>query len=121
MGDKPFLLKQATYDVDISVNGEFIDIVARLGVKDVLVGETNFGPANCDFSLKRLHACTVAQFNRAMMKMYSDAAALNAGADPAAVFGPLAKPAMQLLEYNSEIGLDRVSFKSPRGDLVIAA
>jgi uncharacterized protein YdgA (DUF945 family) len=121
MDDKSFLLKQATYDVEIPVNGEFIDIVARLGAQDVLVGATNFGPAHYDFSVKRLHARTVAQLNRAMMKMYSDPAALSAGANPAAVYGPLAKPAMKLLEYNPEISLDRISFKSPQGEVLIAA
>lgn len=121
MGDKPFLLKQISYDMNAPVNGEFIDIVAKVGVQDALVGETNFGPAHYDFSLKRLHARTFAQLHRAMMKMYSEPAAFNAGANPAAALGPLAKPALKLLEYNPEISLDRISFKSPQGEVLVAA
>lgn len=121
MGGKPFLLKQISYDVNVPVNGEFIDIVAKVAVQDALVGETNFGPAHYDFSLKRLHARTFAQLYRAMMKMYSDPAAFNAGENPAAAFGPLAKPALKLLEYNPEISLDRISFKSPQGEVLVAA
>lgn len=120
-GGTPFVIKQATYDVDMPVNGEFIDIVAKLGVQDALIGEDNFGPAHYDFSLKRLHARTVAQLQRAMMQMYSDPAAMNAGADPAAALGPLAKPALKLLEYNPEISLDRISFTSPQGEVLVAA
>ena len=121
MGDRPFLLKQVTYDVNMPVNGEFIDIVAKLGVQDALLGESNFGPAHYDFSVKRLHARTFAQLNRAMMQMYSDPAAMNAGADPAAALGALAKPALKLLEYNPEISIDRISFKIPQGEVLVAA
>jgi uncharacterized protein YdgA (DUF945 family) len=121
MGDKALVLKQVTYDVNIPVNGEFIDIVAKVGVQDALIGENNFGPVHYDFSLKRLHARTFVQLQRAMMQMYSDPAAMNAGANPAAAFAPLAKPALKLLEYNPEISLDRISFKSPQGEVLVAA
>jgi uncharacterized protein YdgA (DUF945 family) len=45
VGDGAIELKQLTYDVSIPVNGDFIDIFAKIGVQDVLVGENNFGPS----------------------------------------------------------------------------
>ena len=120
MGNANVLLKQVSYDVNIPINGEFIDIVAEVGVQDVLLGGDNFGPAHYDVTLKHLHARTFAQLQRAIMKMYSDAATTEAKS-PSEILGPLAKPAMVLLEFNPEISLDRISFKSKQGDVLVAA
>ena len=120
MGNANVLLKQISYDVNIPINGEFIDIVAEIGVKDVLVGSDNFGPAHYDVTLKHLHARTFAQLQRTIVKMYSDAATTEARS-PGEILGPLAKPAMMLLEFDPEISLDRISFKSKQGDVLVAA
>jgi uncharacterized protein YdgA (DUF945 family) len=56
-----------------------------------------------------------------MMTIYSNPAALSADANPAAMMEPLSKPVLKLLEYNPEISLDRISFRSPQGEVMIAA
>ncbi len=116
------VVTQFAYDVNAPINGEFIDVVARIGVQDARFGESNYGPAHFDMSVKRLHARTLAQLQRAMLKMYSDPAAFAADAkNPGAAFGPLAQPALVLLGHNPEISLDRVSFKTPQGEVLLAA
>ncbi|MBK6973807.1 MAG: YdgA family protein [Sterolibacteriaceae bacterium] len=109
----PVLLKQVAYDIALPVNGEFIDMVAKMGAESVQIGEQNYGPAHYDFSLKHLHARTTAKLYRAMMKMYSDPVAL---ADPTKAFAPLAEPGLELLKHNPEFRIDRLSFKTPQGE-----
>lgn len=109
----PVLFKQVAYEVALPVNGEFIDMVAKMGAESVQIGEQNYGPAHYDFSLKHLHARTTAKLYRAMMKMYSDPVAL---ADPAKAFAPLAEPGLELLRHNPEFRIDRLSFKTAQGE-----
>ena len=121
MWGKPVVLNGLSYDVHIPVTGEFIDILAKIGIRDVIIGESNFGPAHYDISLKRLHARSVAQLQRAMVKLYSDPAAMEGTTTPAEGFAPLANPTMKLLEFNPEVSVDRISFNSPNGEVLIAA
>ncbi len=119
--NRPIVLKQLSYDVHVPVDGEFIDITARIAVQDILVGQSNFGPAHYDLSFKHLHVRTVAQLQRALMQIYADPMAIAPATRAADAFGHLAKPALKLLEFNPQISLDRVSFHSPYGEVVIAA
>ena len=115
-------VKQFTYEVNIPVKGEFVDVVAKMGVQDALYGEASYGPARFDLSMNHLHARTLAQLQRAMLKAYSDPAAFAADAkNPQAAFDPLVQPALKLLEYSPEISLDRVSFRMPQGEVLLAA
>lgn len=118
-GGKAFALKQLAYDVDVPLKGEFIDILARFSVREATLAEQNYGPAHYDFALRHLHARTFSQMQQTMMQIYSDPAASAAGANPAAVLGPLTGPALKLLQYNPEITLDRVSFHTAHGEVVI--
>jgi len=121
MGESAVMLKRIGYDVSIPVNGEFIDLLARIAVQDVLVGDRNFGPAHYDLSLKHLHARTVAQLQRALMKLQSDPSGMTQAGNPGEVFAALATPALKLLEFNPEISLDRISFKSGDAEVLVAA
>lgn len=121
MGDKSVVLKQISYDVNMPLDGEFLDIVAKIAVQEALIGDINYGPARYDFSMRRLHARTFAQLHRAMLNLYSHPATPGAGANPAAAFSVLSKPGLKLLEYNPEISLDRLSFKTTQGEVRVAA
>jgi uncharacterized protein YdgA (DUF945 family) len=116
--EQPVVLKQIAYDIAMPANGEFLDMVAKMGAEGVQVGDQNYGPAHYDFSLKHLHARTTAKLYRAMLKMYSDPVAL---ADPAKALAPLAEPGLELLKHNPEFRIDRLSFKSPQGEAVVSA
>lgn len=116
------LVKQVVYDVAMPANGDFLDIVARTGAETVQFGAHDYGPAHYDFSFKHLHARTLAKLHRAFMKQSADPAALAAGeANPAKMLAPLAEPALELLKYSPEISVDRISFRSPHGEALIAA
>jgi len=122
LADNAIVVKQFNYEVNVPVNGEFLDIVAKIGVQDAVSGEANYGPARFDLSMKHLHARTLAQLQRAMLKAYSDPAAFAADAkNPQAAFEPLVQPALKLLEYSPEIRLDRISFRMPQGEVLVAA
>ena len=121
LAGKALLLKQLSYDVQVPVNGEFMDLLAKIGVQDILVGQDNFGPAHYDFSLKHLHGRTYAEMNRVMMKTFSDPEAMAAAGKSGDGFGPMMPQVLKLLEYNPELSLDRLSFKLPQGEVLIAA
>jgi len=121
---QPLLMTQIAYDVDMPVNGEFMDIAAKVGAEVVQVGKQSFGPAHYDFSVHHLHARTLAKLYRAWLKLYSDPAffAVSAqGGSPGKLFAPLAEPALELLKHNPEIRVDRISFNSPHGETLLAA
>ena len=120
LGGKPFALKQVTYDVNVPASGEFIDIIARIGVLEALVGGQNYGPAHYDFSLKHLHARTFARLQHAIVQVRNAGAQPVAG-NPAEALGPLATPALKLLEHGPEISLDRLSFVTPQGEVLVVA
>jgi uncharacterized protein YdgA (DUF945 family) len=40
------------------IEGELLDLVAKMGVDRVLIGDQNYGPVHYDFSLWHLHART---------------------------------------------------------------
>lgn len=121
-GSDALMVKQLVYDVAIPVNGEFIDVLVKTGAESLQVGQQNYGPAHYDVSFRHLHARTAATLYRTLMKAYSDPAVLaTAAAEPTALYAPLAKPALELLRHNPEFSIDRISFRSPHGEAMVAA
>ena len=121
---EPVLVRKVSYDINVPVQGEFVDIVAKIGVEVVQVGQLNYGPAHYDFSLNHLHARTVAKFYRTWMKLSSDPNFLSAAGQPGGnigVFAPLAEPGFELLKHNPEIRIDRVSFRNKHGEATLSA
>lgn len=108
--------KQITYDVDMPAEGDFIDMVAKMGAQTVDIGGTNYGPAHYDVSLKHLHARTVAKLYRVLLEAYSSPAMIGPNANPQLALAPLAGPAMELLGHNPVVALDRLSFTTPHGN-----
>lgn len=117
----PAVLKQVAYDIALPVNGEFVDLVAKMGAESMQIGGQNYGPAHYDFSVKRLHARTIAKLYRAMLNMYSDPAFLTGTGEPHRALAPLAEPALELLKHNPELRIDRLSFKTAQGEASVAA
>lgn len=119
--EQPVLLKRLSYDVNAPVNGDFLDLAAKMGAENLLVAGQDYGPVHYDFSFKHLHTRTVAQLYRTVLQVYSDPAALAAPEHAAAALAPLSGPALELLKHNPEFSLDRISFKSAHGEAVISA
>lgn len=118
--NKPVLVKNVAYDINMPLNGEFLDMVAKMGAASVLVDNQDYGPVHYDISFKHLHARTTAKLYRTMMKLYSDPAAMAKNPDPTKMLAPLAEPAMELVKHSPEFAIDRISFKSPQGEALVS-
>lgn len=119
----PLLLKQMTYDAAIPVNGDFIDLIGKIGVETAQFGAQNYGPVHYDFSLRHLHARSTAELYQALMKWYANPARL-ANKEIGKQFDGmdvLREPALALLKYSPEFHIDRISFKSPQGEAQVSA
>lgn len=122
LGDASFLLERLSYDIDMPGKGEYLDIKALMGTEVLRVADVDYGPAHYDFSVKHLHGRTLMDLYRKLLEISSDPAQLAMQAeDPAALFAPLAGPAMTLLAHDPEFSIDRISFTSPHGTASLSA
>jgi uncharacterized protein YdgA (DUF945 family) len=120
--DDKVLIKKLVLDADMPLSGEYMDVVGKLGAEVLRVGTQDFGPAHYDFSLRHLHARTVAAVYRAMMDASADQqGAMDAAADPSQLLAPLAAAGQALLKYQPEVHIDRFSFNSTHGEARLAA
>lgn len=119
-GGEPVELRRLRYESEVPVKGEFIDVIGRLGSESLRVAGKDYGPAQYDISLRHLHARTTARLYRDLMRISADAP-LQAAASPGELFAPLATPVAELLRHDPEIGIDRLSFRSPHGDAALSA
>lgn len=115
------LAQRISYDIDAPLDGDFLDIAARIGAEVVRIGDQDYGPAHYDLSLKHLHARTTAKLYRELMKAYGDPALAATGDAAGAALAALSGPALELLSHSPEISLDRISFSSPHGEARVAA
>jgi uncharacterized protein YdgA (DUF945 family) len=117
------LIEGVHYVVDSKVNGEFMDVQAKLGSGKVRTKELadlkfDIDEIHYDFSLHRLHIATLQKLAAAMKKVYSqplnDSAELNA-----AFTGPFKQYGLQLLQHDPEYVIDRMGIVTPEGEGVI--
>lgn len=119
-----FTLQQLVFEANTPVNGDFMDILGKVGVLAVKFNGQEFGPAHYDFSLRHLHARTTARLYRAMANARSRAGQKtteNGEDNPLQALAKLREPLLELLKYSPEIRLDRVSFNSPQGEAKVSA
>lgn len=110
-------LGKLVLDSEIPVRGEFVDYIGRLGAEVVQLDAKDYGPAHYDFSLRHLHARTVAGLYRAMLDAYGDQERMRlAAANPAQLFEPLAHAGQALLKHQPEFHIERIGFNSPHGE-----
>ena len=111
------VIDDVAYDTDVPVNGEFLDIVAKMRANSIQVDGVNYGPAHLDLSFLHLHARSTATFYDAYMQLYSNPAMAEAmQADPMMAFASLGQPLGELLKYDPQIRFDRISFNTPAGE-----
>lgn len=114
-------LKELKYDVQMPASGEFVDLIARLGVAELRVGEQNYGPAAYDFSFKHLHARKMMALNRSLMALYTKPETLQDSQQLIQALAPMKEQLVGLLLDNPVLSVDRIAFHMPEGDAKISA
>lgn len=119
-GSKTLVMKKIAYDTNAPVSGEFLNVTARMQIADILVGEQNYGPAHFDMSGKNLHARSLAQLQKSFAGMQAMGQP-QPGADPMAALKPLVTAMIGVLKHDPEFSIDRLSFNTPDGEVLITA
>lgn len=120
--DAHLALAQVSYALDTPIEGEFVDMIARMRVDAIESDGRRYGPAACDFSIRHLHAQTLAGLYRRLLDVYSDPSQAGAGArEPMQELARVAEPALELLGYRPTIHLDRLSLATAEGELLLEA
>ncbi|MFZ5467275.1 MAG: YdgA family protein [Pseudomonadota bacterium] len=102
-----------SFEGQVPMQGDYIDILSRIGVEQVDIAGDNYGPVHYDVSLKHLHARSIASLYAAFMKMYAHPQAEDMAERMKA---EMSDPVMELLRHDPEFSLDRISFMTPQGE-----
>jgi uncharacterized protein YdgA (DUF945 family) len=108
------------YLVDTKAGKDFIDVGAKFGSGQVRSKELEemkleLDEVHYDFTLRRLHTRTLADFYGAFKKMYANPVTNAAEAD-AALVAPLRKYGAELLKYDPELVIDRIGIATTDGN-----
>jgi len=124
------ILDKLEYSAETPINGDFMDVLVRMGAQGLNLDGTDYGPVHYDVSLRHLHARTYAKFYGALMQGYKDILsgkgnkeALEEGApgfDSKQLMSSISGPAMELLGHAPEYSLDRISFTLPEGKAMLS-
>lgn len=120
---KPLIMKQLSYDIELPSDGNFIDLIARLGVGNLQFGEDAIGPVHFDYSLKHLHARSLAEISQAFMGLYTNPDFLTADSEALAaqLMPVLSEHGATILNNAPEFHIDRISFANAKGEARLAA
>jgi uncharacterized protein YdgA (DUF945 family) len=114
----PVMVRKVSYHATSPVKGEFIDGVVKSTAGELLVAQQNYGPAHFDMAVKHMHG-------RSMIKLQKAMAGINragqAASDPMAAMQPLLASAIEVLAHEPELVIDRLSFTTPDGEVLIKA
>jgi uncharacterized protein YdgA (DUF945 family) len=113
------VMKQLTYDIDLPHSNGFIDLVERMTIDSLQIGQEAIGPIHLDYSFKHLHARTVAEISQAVMKLYNDPSLMSGGADAFAeqIMPVMMDKGMSLLSKLPEFHIDRISLANSEGEV----
>jgi uncharacterized protein YdgA (DUF945 family) len=117
-GDLPFVMKGFSYRIDLPRDGEFIDLVERMGIERLQIGKDSLGPIHFDYSFKHLHTRAVAEISQAFMKLYTDPNLLTGdrGAFAEQLMPVLMQHAETILDNGPTFHIDRLSFANAEGE-----
>lgn len=119
----PVTLKQLKYRIDTPLDGDYIDVAAKIGIEEMQAANQKFGPTHFDFTFKHLHARTVANMYHSILQVYAnpDDMAGHPNEVGARLFTPLLQHAKALLAHKPELIIDRVSFAGQTGETHLTA
>jgi uncharacterized protein YdgA (DUF945 family) len=112
-------LKDMRYEVDVTTEQDYFDMLIRMGVGAVAVDQMDIRDAHYDLSLRHLHGPTSAELSDRMSELYF----ASVGGDPMAMIGMVglfAQHGPTLLEHEPELVLDRITFTLPEGGASIS-
>jgi uncharacterized protein YdgA (DUF945 family) len=111
-------IKDVLYRVDTEKKGDFVDFILKVGTGPVTSKQLTLKEMHFDYSLRHLHAETLAKFAEAAKKSYT--APVNTAADiEAALMKPYKEQGLELLKYDPEFVFDRIMIATPEGEGVI--
>ena len=116
-----FSIKGFNYEIDSPLTDEHIDLNAKMGASEVLIGEQNYGPVHYDFSFKHLHAKKLAALYRKSLGLYAQPDQMQDPAQIARMFEPLKEELFALLADNLVFNIERMSFHTADGDANLSA
>jgi uncharacterized protein YdgA (DUF945 family) len=118
-GKDQLVMKQLAYDVDLPHSDGFIDLVERLSIDSVMIGQDAIGPVHFDYSFKHLHARTVAEISQAFMGIYADPTLLNGDSQAFAekLMPVMMEKGVSLLSNQPEFHIDRISLANSQGEV----
>ncbi len=108
------------YVVDTGLDKEFMNVGAKLGtgtIKSKALEDLKLEvrEAHYDFTVRRLHAETLARLSTEFKQMYGKPMATVADMD-AVMMAPLKQYGLELLKYDPEFVFDRIGLSTPDGD-----
>ncbi len=108
------------YVLDTTADKEFLNVSAKLGsgsIKTKALEEMKLevNEVHYDFTVRRLHAETLAKLSTEFKEMYGMPIATVADMD-AVMMAPLKKYGFELLKYDPEFVFDRIGLSTPDGD-----
>jgi uncharacterized protein YdgA (DUF945 family) len=108
------------YVVDTGLDKEFMNVGAKLGTGNIKSKaledlKLEVREAHYDFTVRRLHAETLAKLSTEFKEMYGKPIATVADMD-AVMMAPLKQYGLELLKYDPEFVFDRIGLSTPDGD-----
>lgn len=119
-GSKTFTLQDISYTSDMNESAGFADMIAKMGAAKLIVASDSYGPVHYDFSVKHLKSDVLEQFFKSFAEIYSGKHK-TAEEFSAATLAPWKKFGPELLKYNPEFIIDRISFAMPEGEAKLNA
>lgn len=111
------------YAGEVPVDGEFVDVIARIGADRARISGVEYGPVHYDVSFRHLHGPTLAAVTRELRRVTEKqrAAPADAAADPRKLFDDpaLLSALRQLLLAKPRLVLDQISASTPQGPFSI--
>jgi len=121
-GSEELLIQDAHYLVDTRTKNDYSDMAAKFGTGAVQSADikqlgVEIKEIHYDFSLRHLHAPTLAKIVTGMRAMYT-APLVDPSKVDEAVFGPMKEHAGELLAHDPQFGIDRVGLVTAEGEIV---
>jgi uncharacterized protein YdgA (DUF945 family) len=119
----PMAINQLVYDVELPLQGDYLDLITRVGTDGLTIDKDSFGPAHMDISFRHIHARAAAELNKQLMLFYTDPALQSSNPKELAglLLSQLKQNAETILANDPQINIDRISFSNPDGEAKLAA
>ncbi len=115
--ETPMRLQKLSYSSDVRADGQYVDMVMKLGIGTLHWFQNEISDATYHVSLHHLHGPTYGAWTRKMQNAW-----LSSISDPTALRGldgAFAELLPQLLEHSPQLVIDHIGFTAPEGEFGI--